>query len=88
MSAWRLSVILVLLFVMASAIALVYVKHNNRVLFVKLQVLEQEARVLEEEWGRLLLEQSALLAHGQVESIVRKKLKMSEPENIQTVVVR
>ena len=88
MSAWRLSVIFVFLFVMASAIALVYVKHNNRILFVKLQVLEQEARALEEEWGRLLLEQSALLAHGQVELIARKKLKMNEPEQPQTVVVR
>ena len=62
------SLYVMLLAVMASAISVVYTKHQSRVEFVALQKLEQHRDDLDEEWGRLLLEQSTWASPGRAVS--------------------
>ena len=66
--------------VMASAIGVVYVKHQSRVLFHKQQDLISEKEQLEVDWGRLQLEQSTWAMHGRIDRIARERLSMSLPE--------
>jgi cell division protein FtsL len=68
-----------LLLVLVSAISVVYTKHQSRVEFVALQKLEQHRDDLDEEWGRLLLEQSTWASPGRVEREAKVKLDMSIP---------
>ena len=50
--------LLVLLLVVASALGVIYSSYKSRQLFSDLQQQNREAMRLEEDWGRLLLEQS------------------------------
>jgi len=72
----RPSVLLLLVVVMASAIGVVYAKHQARKLFIELQALEDERDAMDVEWGQLQLEQSTLTTQGQVESAARDRLGM------------
>ncbi len=73
--------------VVATAISVVYVKHISRVEFVALQKLERQRDQLNEEWGRLLLEESTWAGPGQVEQKARNKLSMIVPKPEHIVVV-
>ncbi len=79
---------LLALAVFASAIALVYSRHRARVLFGRLQALEQERDRLEVEWGRLQLEESAWANQGRIERLAREKLGMRMPDPQSVVIVR
>ena len=83
----HLSLYVMLLAVMASAISVVYTKHQSRVEFVALQKLEQHRDDLDEEWGRLLLEQSTWASPGRVEHQAKIKLDMIIPMARSTVVL-
>ena len=83
-----ISVAFIILFIYITAVALVYIKHRSRVLFVQSQVLEKEQNRLAAEWSMLLLEQGALLEHGKVEREARETLKMHEPKDKRVVVVQ
>lgn len=78
----RRGLVLTVLFlcVLASAIGVVYVKHQSRVLFHKQQDLVSDKEQLEVDWGRLQLEQSTWAMHGRIDSIAREKLSMSLPK--------
>ena len=78
----RILVVLTLFFVLvlASAIMLVYSKHQSRKLFVELQQLKYEVDDLNTEWGQLQLEQSAWSDHGRIERVARTRLSMVTPE--------
>ena len=86
----RILLIVTILFVvvMATAIGLVYSKHNTRKLFVELQLLNKEVVSLNTEWGRLQLEQSAWSDHGRIENIARERLDMVIPEAEQVAFIR
>jgi cell division protein FtsL len=81
-------VIWMLLAVMASAVTVVYSKHTARTEFVALQSLEQERDTLNEEWGRLLLEQSTWASPSHVERQAIKRLHMIVPTADVTVVIK
>jgi cell division protein FtsL len=83
-------VILPLLFfaVLASAIGLVFSKHQSRKLFVELEQANAEIVSLNNEWGRLQLEQSAWSDHGRVEGIARKRLGMKIPDANEVVFIK
>jgi cell division protein FtsL len=83
----HLSLYVMLLAVMASAISVVYTKHQSRVEFVALLKLEQHRDDLDEEWGRLLLEQSTWASPGRVEHQAKIKLDMIIPMARSTVVL-
>ncbi len=74
--------------VMASAIAVIYVSHQNRQVFAAYQALLGQRDELKADWGRLLLEESALAAHSRVEKIATDALGMQVPEIKQVVLVR
>ncbi len=74
-----ISLLLLVVSVMASAIAVVYSKHSNRKLFVELQQLKKNIDELNIEWGRLQLEEGAWSDHGRIEKIARTKLNMKLP---------
>ncbi len=72
---------------LSSAIALVYVQHRHRALYVELQSLQRERDALEVEWGKLQLEQSTWATHERIESLARKKLELRVPPLNETVLV-
>ena len=76
---------LLLTIVISSALAVIYVKHESRVLFAELRNTQklQDQEVI--EWGRLQLQNSTLATHSNVESRARKTLKMRLPETVQVV---
>jgi len=74
--------------VLASAAAVVYVKHQARTLFVELERQTAERDRLNIEWGRLQLEQSAWSAHGFVEQVANRQLKMTTPSATEVKIVQ
>lgn len=86
----RILLIATLLFiaVLATAIGLVYSKHQTRKLFVELQELNKEVVSLNTEWGRLQLEQSAWSDQGRIEQIARERMGMVSPEADQVAFIR
>lgn len=66
--------------VLASAISVVYSKHESRQLFVALQSLETERDAMNVDWGRLQLEQSTWATHARVAKQAKKKLGMVVPD--------
>ena len=73
--------------VMASAVAAVYAKHENRKLFMELQTLTEERDQLEVDWSRLQIEQSAWSTHARVEQLARGEMAMRNPGPEQLKVV-
>ena len=65
--------------VLASAVAAVYAKHENRKLFAELQGLTDERDQLEVDWGRLQMEQSTWSTHARVEQLARDQMHMRSP---------
>ena len=86
----RILMMVTLLFslVLASAILLIYSKHQSRKLFVELQQLKYQVDDLNTEWSQLQLEQSAWSGHGRIERIARKQLSMVMPEPGNVVFVK
>jgi len=81
-----LLVTLLVVLVAASALGVVSSQHEARKLRSALEHEQIRTRNLEDEWGRLQLEQSTLIAHRRVESIARERLKMASP-NIRQIIV-
>lgn len=86
----RILIVITLVFslVLASAILLIYSKHQSRKLFVELQQLKYQVDALNTEWSQLQLEQSAWSGHGRIERIARKRLSMVMPESGDVVFVK
>ncbi len=74
--------------VFVSAVEVVYARHQTRKLFVEIQDLEKERNVLNEEWGRLQLEQSTWATDDRIESIARGELQMKLPEMKEIILIR
>lgn len=84
----KLVVLLLLVAVVASALGVIYVKHQNRKLFIELEQQRKEQDQLDVDWGRLQLEQSTWATHGRIEDIARRKLNMALPNENEVVIVR
>lgn len=65
--------------VLASALAVVRAKHENRKLFAELQVLAAQRDQLEVDWSRLQIEQSVWSSHARVEQLGREQMHMRSP---------
>jgi len=63
-----------------SAVEVVIARHETRKLFVEIQTLEKDRDSLNEEWGRLQLEQSTWATDARIESVSKTELQMIEPE--------
>ena len=79
---------LLALAVFASALAVVYAKHENRRLFVELQGLQTTRDEMNVEWGQLQLEQSTLATHARIDAAARTQLDMIAPAPDTVVIVR
>ena len=69
-----------LVLILLSAFATIYSTHACRALYKQLQVLESAQWFLQEDYGRLVLEQSTQASHYRVESVARGDLDMTEPD--------
>ena len=74
----RLNVILALV-LMVCALAMVQAQHRSRTYFVELERLKKEARALDEQWGKLQLEQSTWANPARVDSLARTRLGLVAP---------
>jgi cell division protein FtsL len=79
--------LLLVAMLLASAIGVVISAHENRVLFNGLSQLHDERNGFQREWSQLLLEQSALSAHGRVESLASTRFNMVVPGRQDIVLV-
>ncbi len=78
---------LLLALILVSAFATIYSTHACRALYKQLQVLESSQWFLQEDYGRLLLEQSTQASYYRVEKIARGDLGMAAPNLAQFKVV-
>jgi len=74
--------------VLASAIGVIYAKHEGRKQFVQLQALERQRDQMNVEWGQLQLEQGTWATHSRVERVARKRLGMQMPDAESVVIIR
>nr|VFK59126.1 MAG: cell division protein FtsL [Candidatus Kentron sp. UNK]VFK69027.1 MAG: cell division protein FtsL [Candidatus Kentron sp. UNK] len=76
-----------ILAILVSSVSVVYVKHENRALFVELQRLERVRDAMEVEWGKLSLEQSTWATHERIERIAKEQLDLIMPPMDSVVLV-
>ncbi len=76
---------LLLTMVLGSALTVIYVKHESRVLFAELRHIQKQQDRAVIQWSRLQLQNSTLATHSNVEAQARKTLKMRLPETVQLV---
>jgi cell division protein FtsL len=74
--------------VMASAVAMVMVKHQARRLFVESQELVRERDRLNVEWGMLQLEEGAWATHSRIERLARERLQMRIPQRDEVIILK
>ena len=65
--------------VFMSALEIVIAHHHSRKLFVDIQALEKIRDELNEEWTRLLLEQSTWATDLRIETLAHNELDMQSP---------
>jgi cell division protein FtsL len=87
MSATKQNMLILLawFFVIVCATLQVAATHWHRQLVADWQVSEHRRLDLEQDYGRLILEQSALTAHGRVERMAKEKLNMIEAMDVQVI---
>ncbi|MCP4875436.1 MAG: cell division protein FtsL [Gammaproteobacteria bacterium] len=76
---------LLLTMVLGSALTVIYVKHQSRLLFSDLRSIQKQQDQQVIQWGRLQLQNTTLATHSNVESRARKDLEMRLPENVELV---
>ena len=73
---------LVLVFaVLVSALSVVATQHTARAVFMEIEQLKKQRDQLNEEWGRLQIEQGTWSLDERIERIVREDLDMLVPDN-------
>ena len=72
----------------ATAIGVVYARHEHRQLFVALDRQTHERDELNIDFGRLQLEQATWAESNRVDQVARTKLGMKFPEGAEIEVVR
>ena len=78
-AAGALAVGVLLLAVVASGIAVVWARHQDRTAFVELSKLQNQRDALNVEFGRLELEQATWASPSRIETIARGQLGMISP---------
>lgn len=74
-----LAILALLAAVITSAVANIWVRHEAQKLLQQLQALDERRDALDEEWGRLQLEQATWGTHSRLETIARNSLGMTMP---------
>ena len=77
-----------LLAILGSAVTVVFLAQQSRLLFGELEFSRKFQYELDGQWNRLILERSTLLSPANVERVAHKKLGMSLPPAGEVVVVK
>jgi len=72
----------------ASALTVVYARHQHRQLFMQVNKLDRARDELNIEFGRLQLEQATWAESNRIDQVARERLGMKFPEGAETVVIR
>lgn len=83
----RSVVAIIVLAVFVSAVLVVSLRHQARLLSTQLQTLQVARDALNTEWGKLLLEEGAWSEHRRVETAARQRLDMAIPDSKEIVVI-
>lgn len=67
--------------VLASALSVIRVKHENRALTTDIERAREDRERLQMEWSQLQLEEAALSHHARIERAARETLGMAEPRD-------
>ncbi len=81
------TLVLVAVLTLSSIGGVVVSAHENRELFNTLSGLQEQRDAYQREWSQLLLEQSALSAHGRVEKLAAERFNMVVPGRQDIVLV-
>jgi len=84
---WPLLNLALLFAVAATSVSIIQTSHHCRQMYAQLQQMQSSQWDMQEQWGRLLLEQSTWAAHHRVEQIARKQLGMQLPDITELQVV-
>ncbi|MGL6035681.1 MAG: cell division protein FtsL [Legionella sp.] len=79
--------VVLLIAVLISALAVIYSTNSYRSTFSQVEQEEQQTHLLQLQWGQLLLEQASLATPARVENLAVYKLKMSLPNNKNTIIL-
>ena len=82
------TVFLLFITAVASAIAVVEVRHQSRSLFVSLESLYDDRDELNTAWRQLQLEQGALAMQSRVERVARDDIGMRSIDSENTTLIR
>lgn len=81
MTGLRIAVAGLVLFNIATALAVVYHKHQSRMIFKDQRLIQKRIDEAKVEWGRLQIEESTLARFGRIEQIASDQLGMRMPEH-------
>ncbi|CAM3569663.1 MULTISPECIES: cell division protein FtsL [Vibrio] len=79
--------LLILVFIFASAMAVVFTTHHTRQAITEKDLALQERERLDNEWRNLLIEETALAEHSRVQEIAKDELQMKRPDADKEVVI-
>src|SRR5262245_39086358 len=79
---------ILIVILLLSAFAVIYIKDVNRRLFIQYQSAQAAHDKLYEDWGKLLLEQSTWSSQARVQKIARYRLSMNIPSPKEVVVLK
>lgn len=83
-----ITIALLLIFVLASGVSVVYTTFKSRYLLNQLQQLKTQRNELQVQWGQLLIEQSTFSLESRVERKASEELAMTTPKISEIVMVR
>ena len=83
----QLSVCLLIICLMLSALGVVYATYETRRQYAEIQRLERQQDFLDSEFEKLLLEQSAWADYSRVDQLSREELDMASPKADDIIVV-
>lgn len=83
-----LACLLALVLVLVSSLSVILSTYKSRQLFSDVQLQHRESMQLEEQWGRLLLEQSTWSSQTRIENLAKNKLNMLVPDPARMIVIK
>jgi cell division protein FtsL len=83
-----LACLLALVLVLVSSLSVILSTYKSRQLFSDVQLQHRESMQLEEQWGRLLLEQSTWSSQTRIENLAKNKLNMVVPDPARMIVIK
>ncbi|MCX7089259.1 MAG: cell division protein FtsL [Methylococcales bacterium] len=75
----NISLTILWLVLLVSAVLVIYYKYETRSLFIEMQKLERDLDSTEIEWGQLQLELTTLTEQNRIEQFANTKLKLVVP---------